>query len=207
LRIVATRDAPRVTDGSTAAPPPSHRPRWRTAAMAVAGIAWLAFFAFYWVAKQDEAGAGPSTEATVRTPAEPPAADSTAPAAAPVAAAVPRTQTQAPGAAPALPPVRVKPSSNAASVPDSGATTAGSPPAETVAPAPAVADADAVASVPDESAGDSAPGDAGTEPVEDATGSGAPSELYRWVDREGIVRFGERPPDEYASSAVKVVDF
>jgi hypothetical protein len=208
LRIVATRDAPRATDGSTAAQPPSHRPRWRMAAMAVAGIAWIAFFAFYWVAKQDEAGAGPSTEATVRAPAEPPPADSTnstAPAAATPVAVVP--QPQAPGAAPALPPVRVKPSLNAASVPESRAAAADNPPAETVAPIPTVVDADAVASVPGESAGDSAPGDAGAEPVEDATGSAAPSELYRWVDREGIVRFGERPPDEYASSAVKVVDF
>jgi hypothetical protein len=92
-------------------------------------------------------------------------------------------------------------------VPESRAAAADNPPAETVAPIPTVVDADAVASVPGESAGDSAPGDAGAEPVEDATGSAAPSELYRWVDREGIVRFGERPPDEYASSAVKVVDF
>jgi hypothetical protein len=30
--------------------------------------------------------------------------------------------------------------------------------------------------------------------------------LYRWVDKEGNVQFGENPPEEYAGSAVKVLD-
>jgi anti-sigma factor RsiW len=36
---------------------------------------------------------------------------------------------------------------------------------------------------------------------------GAPAPmLYRWVDKEGNVQFGENPPEEYAGSAVKVLD-
>ena len=202
LRIVATRDTPRATDGPSATQASSHRPRWRTAAMAVAGLAWLAFFAFYWVAKQDESGARPASEAAIRATPEPAPADSPATATAPVAVV---QEPRAPGAAPALPRVRTKPSAQAAVVPDAGKTVASSPLPEISEPVPAVAEAAADAT--GGSAGDSAPGDAGAEPVEDAPGTQAPSELYRWVDRDGIVRFGERPPDEYASSAVKVVDF
>jgi serine/threonine protein kinase len=202
LRIVATRDTPRPTDAPPATPASSHRPRWRTAAMAVAGLAWLAFFAFYWQAKQDETGVRPVTEAAVPTTTEAPPTEATAAAAAPVPAV---QEPQASGAAPALPPVRIRPSEQAAVVPDAGKTVASSPLPETSEPVPAVADA--AADAPGESAGNSAPGDAGAEPVEDATGTPAPSELYRWIDRDGVVRFGERPPDEYAGSAVKVVDF
>jgi hypothetical protein len=35
--------------------------------------------------------------------------------------------------------------------------------------------------------------------------SGAP-QLYRWVDKDGKVHFGENPPEEYADTAVKVMD-
>jgi len=30
--------------------------------------------------------------------------------------------------------------------------------------------------------------------------------LFKWTDRNGVVQFGEKPPPEYAESAVKVMD-
>jgi hypothetical protein len=72
-----------------------------------------------------------------------------------------------------------------------------------------------VAPTPDD-AGGGAAGLAATEANASASESPAdpsaesPSstaELYRWVDKDGKIQFGEKPPDEYASSAVKVMDF
>jgi hypothetical protein len=43
-----------------------------------------------------------------------------------------------------------------------------------------------------------------TEPPSDSR-TGAP-QLYRWVDQDGKIQFGENPPAEFADSAVKVMD-
>lgn len=208
LRIVATRDTPRASGEPPVAPAASRRPVWRTAALAVAGVAWIAFFAVYWSARQDEAGAGPATGAAVTATARPPSVESAATDATPGVAV---EEPLAPAAAPARPPARAKASGGAPVTPEPQsqaspeAVAASGPPAETVTSMPAVADS--APAVPGGSVDESAPGDGETPPVNMEPGSGAPSELYRWIDRDGVVRFGERPPDEYASSAVKVVDF
>jgi hypothetical protein len=51
---------------------------------------------------------------------------------------------------------------------------------------------DAVAEEPDTSVAES------DEPSDTA--------LFKWTDRNGVVQFGEKPPPEYAESAVKVMD-
>jgi hypothetical protein len=51
---------------------------------------------------------------------------------------------------------------------------------------------------------DSVPGDSEPNAVE--AGDPAETALYKWTDRNGVVQFGEKPPAEYAESAVKVMD-
>lgn len=208
LRIVATRDTPRAAGESPVSQSASRRPVWRTVGLAVAGIAWIAFFAVYWSARQDESGAGPATGTAVTEAVETPSADAAEPVATPVVAA---QEPPTPAAAASQPPAQVRVSGGAPVAPEPepqaspAAGSASSPPAKSVAAGPALADS--AQTVPGEPLGEPAPGDVGAAPVDGEPEPGAPSELYRWIDRDGVVRFGERPPDEYASSAVKVVDF
>jgi len=46
----------------------------------------------------------------------------------------------------------------------------------------------------------------GESPAVAETPPAAKPSLYRWVDKDGKVQFGEKPPEEYADSAVKVMD-
>ncbi len=200
-------EAIRATDriGSARSPAgdePSVKDRkgWRLAAFAAVGIAWLVFFGIYW-SSRDEGGGTPV----------------------PAAAAV---EEEAPTPAPS-------PGSTAgvATVPAPPATPVREPAAKTVAQAPPPAEPSRVASqdekssdmagassiVPEQSgtgaAVDEAPPPASV--AEDAKAEQPSSEvppeagkhaLYRWVDANGTVQFGEKPPEEYAASAVKVID-
>ncbi len=212
-RIVATRDGTGAAGGPPVAPAQPRRPAWRTAAIALAGIAWVAFFAIYWSARQDEAGSAPDTgpEAAAVTQPRPeaPPAGGDAAAAPVIAAREPPARAAAPPRTPVVP-ARVADERLTAGEP---ATASASGSAETVGttaatPEPAVAEAAAPSRSPAEEIGTTpAAADAGATPAGSAPEPGAPTELYRWVDREGNVKFGEKPPDEYASSAVKVVGF
>jgi serine/threonine protein kinase len=63
------------------------------------------------------------------------------------------------------------------------------------------------ASTPAEvSPGPSETGSSGESPAATETPPAAKPSLYRWVDKDGKVQFGEKPPEEYADSAVKVMD-
>jgi hypothetical protein len=54
--------------------------------------------------------------------------------------------------------------------------------------------------------GESAPAESAGQVATDASTESQARALYRWVDSSGTVQFGEQPPEEYAASAVKVID-
>lgn len=201
--IVATRDGPRRTAaGSTDGDAAPTRRRWRTIALAIAGLAWVGFFAIYWSAQQDTPGeaslSGPAVEPdgaeglVVDGAAEPVEPPGTVPEAAPVAAA-PRPM---PAASQVAQPV------------------AADPDVDTKA-APVVQAAQGRPAGPTVASGESDPVGAPASRVDAASAAGSAEspdavatapELYRWIDKEGNVQFGENPPEEYAGSAVKVLD-
>ncbi len=217
--IIAVRDGPRPASGSAAEAAPPSRRIGRTVAMAIGGLAWLAFFAFYWLGRDSppEDGAGADAGGPVATAAAPSAPPE--PGKEPAARPAPE-----PKALPVAKPPAVVSATPATGDPGASGSAAGSGPQAPVAPS---VDAKAagssaptpvakeVAPTPDD-AGEGAAGLAATEANASASESPAdpsaesPSstaELYRWVDKDGKIQFGEKPPDEYASSAVKVMDF
>jgi hypothetical protein len=177
--------------------------------MAIAGIAWVAFFAVYWYSRENPTTheGGPEAQAVAEA------------ASGPTPQAAPEPEVKA-VAEPAQ--VRVaKPAKAARPTPASG----------TSAPVPTAGDAPLTSAMPPEVGTDpqqsaspsTGAGDAASEQIA-ASGEGADttatvqaeapgdppaseSKLYRWVDKEGKVQFGEKPPQEYADSAVKIMDF
>jgi hypothetical protein len=174
----------------------------RIIALSVVAAAWLAFLWFYWSAR-DEDGTGGIAEDTAQ---EAPAAveASTAPTTAveapaeaePVATpdrSVAAQSAQASGP-PQDPPAAIVAAPLAASTLPPSAGSVSEPPPEQVTGEAGAAQVpvDAVAEEPGPSAG-----------VPDESSETA---LYKWTDRNGVVQFGEKPPPEYAESAVKVMD-
>jgi serine/threonine protein kinase len=216
--IIAVRDGPRPASGSAAEAAPPSRRIGRTVAMAIGGLAWLAFFAFYWLGRdsspEDDAAPDALSATTVPAPTPPPEAGegpATRPAPQPKAVPVAKTPavvsatpaTNDPGASGSAagsgPQAPVAPSVDAKAVGSSAPT----PMAKEAAPTPdeaAAGAADLAATEANASAGES-PADPSAE------SPSSTAELYRWVDKDGKIQFGEKPPDEYASSAVKVMDF
>jgi hypothetical protein len=208
--IVATRDGQQQTRAGSVVPEvvPARRRIGRTIALSIAGIAWAAFFAVYWYSRENPSqdGAGPETQAVAE--ATPSQALQSAPEPEVKVVAEPAPVRVAKPAA-----ARPKPASaKAAQVPTTGDALSAS------ATPPEVGTGSGGSSVPPTVAGDAAseevdaPGAvANTSSKVQADSSGDPppseSQLYRWVDKDGKVQFGESPPPEYANSAVKIIDF
>jgi predicted Ser/Thr protein kinase len=199
--IIATRDGPRPAEARGQQPETVTRGRriGRTVAMAIGGLAWVAFFAFYWSARESAPTDGTKVNAQATAGA--------APDPAPEAPAVPVT-----GAAPKADKVPVvKPATR----PNAPAPIAGSGPQLAVVPpvGPAEREPSSSTAPPIEGAHESskAAGAVADAPIAEATEpptesqTGAP-QLYRWVDHDGKIQFGENPPAEFADSAVKVMD-
>lgn len=202
----AIRATDRIGSGRAAAadePPVKRRKGWRLAAFAAVGVAWLAFFWIYWSSRDEggETAVPPSTAVEEQAPA---AAPSTGPAtevagvpatpAPPVREPVATTVAQAP-------PEPEK--SRVASQDDKTSDMAGAAPA-----VPEESGAGNVASDTDVAPPASVAQQAGADqPAPEETPAEAGKHaLYRWVDANGTVQFGEKPPEEYAASAVKVLD-
>jgi hypothetical protein len=171
----------------------------RIIALSVVAAAWLAFLGFYWSARDDDGADDRAGDTAQESPvtAEAPTASVEPPADAERVAAPERSiavQTAKTPAPPQNPPAAIVAAPLAVSAPPPSAGSVAEPPAgqgtgETGATQVPV---DAVAEVPEPPAG--AP-DESSEPS-----------LYKWTDRNGVVHFGEKPPPEYAESAVKVLD-
>lgn len=171
----------------------------RTVAMAIGGLAWVAFFAFYWTARESAPteASKPDAQATAAAASEP---VSESPAV-PVSGAAPKADKK-PIVKPAARPIAPAPTAG------SGPQLAGAPPVGPVEREPSSS-----TSLPNEGAHEpsKAAGAVADAPVAEATEppteprTGAP-QLYRWVDHDGKIQFGENPPAEFADSAVKVMD-
>lgn len=172
---------------------------WRIAALSVVAVAWLGFLGLYWSARDGEEAGGlvegtsqedPVTADVPTEPAEPPAdAERVAGPGRSVAAEPAKTPVRgqdAPAAVVAAPVV--------ISTPPPSAGSASGPPAEQMTGESGATQepVDAVAEEPEISVVES-----------DETSETA---LFKWTDRNGVVQFGEKPPPEYAESAVKVMD-
>lgn len=199
--IIATRDGSRpaqVRDHQQEAVPRGRR-IGRTVAMAIGGLAWVAFFAFYWTARESTPteATRPDAQATAAAPSEPVSGSPSMPA------------------ADTMPKADTKPVVKPATRPIAPAPTAGSGPQLAVAPpvGPVEREPSSPSSLADEGAREPSttagavadtPVAETTEPPTDSR-TGAP-QLYRWVDQDGKIQFGENPPAEFADSAVKVMD-
>lgn len=178
------------------------RKSWRLIGFAVVGIAWLGFFWAYW-SSRDEA-ASPEGAPTAKTGDEVP--PSVPPVTSAQAAAAPEAETKADRRRDETKTV-VRPSTAAerprvAAQANGKQQAAGAPPV-----VPETAEGTAGPQVQDATTPAATAG--ADEPVQSAAES--PDEpgkraLYRWVDSSGTVQFGEHPPEEYAASAVKVID-
>jgi serine/threonine protein kinase len=194
------------SDRSIARDEPSVKDRKgrRLAAFAAVGIAWLVFFGIYWSSRdkggestvQSPAATATATEDAPPTPALSPGQTAAVPAppAGPLREQVPKTVAQAPPAAGR---------STVASQDERSGGIAGASP---VVPEQSAADSGAAV---DEASPPSASVTQDAKP-EQPNANGPPETgkhaLYRWVDANGTVQFGEKPPEEYAASAVKVID-
>jgi serine/threonine protein kinase len=202
----AIRATDRIGPGRTVVsgePSKQRRKSWRLAAFAAVGIAWLAFFWFYWSSREQagEAVVQPSVATVNQTPASAPGTSSTVAAVEPPPPPVqrerePTATTMVPAAAAMEPP-------SVASHEEQSSDAAGASPtvpekAET-RQEPSVTEAELPASVAQEGSSE--------QPASEATPDTGKHALYRWVDANGTVQFGEQPPEEYAATAVKVIDF
>ena len=172
---------------------------WRIAALSVVAVAWLGFLGLYWSARDGDQADGPLQDSVQEdaaiaeaptTPAAPPA-ELEQVAGPDRSAAVERARTPAPAqgapAAVAAAPVVISappPSTGSASELPAGQTTG--EPGATQEPVDAVAEE--------------------LEPSAAESDETSPTALFKWTDRNGVVQFGEKPPPEYAESAVKVMD-
>ncbi len=192
------RDEPAVKD----------RKGWRIAAFAAVGIAWLVFFGIYWSSRDQggETKAQPATATvTEATSADAAQAPARSPGQTAAVSTVPTPPVQPPREpAPktvALAPPAPERSTVAPQDERSGEMAGASP----VVPDQSTADAGAAvgeASPPSSVAQDAEP----EQPATDGPPETGKHALYRWVDANGTVQFGETPPEEYAASAVKVID-
>jgi hypothetical protein len=209
--IVATRDGPqrRRTGGEAPEVAPARRRIGRTIALAIAGIAWAAFFAVYWYSRENPSGdgAGPGVQAAAE------AAPGPSPQAAPEPEVKPVAQPAQVRVAKPAAPARPKPASDkAALVPAAGdgplasatAPEAGADPHGSSSPKTGAGDA---ASEQVDAPGAVAAATATVQAESPGDPPSSESQLYRWVDKEGKVQFGEKPPQEYADSAVKIIDY
>jgi serine/threonine protein kinase len=182
--------------------PDSDAPRKRKGwliSLAVVGLAWLGFLLVYRSARQDAEVREPSAEKGAgKSPADLPAASPPEPA--PSSKPVPMAPVaQAPvakassGQAPAVEPPRASARSKTPKQPAVAGPVATAGDNESPA---------AKNTLPDAQNGDGAGSAAATSKADTEK-----PVLYRWVDKNGIVKFGEVPPAEYADSAVKLVEF
>jgi len=171
----------------------------RIVALSVVAAAWLAFLGFYWSARDGE-GADERAEDTAQdapVTAEVPTAPVEPPAEAEQVAAPERSiavQTATTSGPPQTPPAAIVAAPLAVSAPPPSAGSVSEPPAGQVTGEEGATQVpvDSVAEEPELSAG---------SPDESSE-----TALYKWTDRNGVVQFGEKPPPEYAESAVKVMD-
>jgi hypothetical protein len=174
----------------------------RILALSIVAIAWLGFLGLYWSARDADDAAAP-VERAGREPGVPVEAPAAAAAAAAVPeAAVPETHS---GAAAEIERPRALPGLSAVPATVAPAPVVKPAPVAETAPASGAATGDSAVAqggVPDIL--DSVPGDSEPNAVE--AGDAAETALYKWTDRNGVVQFGEKPPAEYAESAVKVMD-
>ncbi len=171
----------------------------RIVALSVVAVAWLAFLGFYWSARDGEEPEGRVEDASQQAPV---------PAEAPTAPDVPPDEAER--VAGPVRPAAVEPVESSVAAQEAPAVLASAPVASAI---PASA-AGAVPDRPSESLG----GETGATQrpvdavaVEPQAAVAEPDEtsetaLFKWTDRNGVVQFGEKPPPEYAESAVKVMD-
>ena len=195
--VAAQPSEPSVATDSDA---PRKRKGWLIS-LAVVGLAWLAFLLAYRSARQDENAPLPSSEtAAEKSPAEP-------------ATVSPPEAPQAPASKPfPAAPVGKAPVAKASSGPGAAvdaprASSRSKTPAQPAVAAPVVTaggseSPGAIDALPDTQDGDVTDSEAATSKA-----AGEQPVLYRWVDKNGMVQFGEVPPAEYADSAVKLVEF
>ena len=178
--------------GHQTEPVPRRNKQFRNLALGIVAVAWLGFFAMYWNSRErpdapdapvavesEPAGATVATTAAVSPqplPAKQPAGKSV-PGATKAASGTNVTK-QAKASVPAM-----------ASAPAVDAAGSAEPSVDEAAPQVAAGAPGSTAPVP-------------TEPTDTPGQAG----LYRWVDGNGTVQFGETPPPEFAASAVKVMD-
>ena len=212
--IVATRDGPSrgTAPQRDAGAATKGRRIGRTIALAVAGLAWIGFFAIYWNARDDKS---PIPDAATNGPP----ATIDAPPAVTDAAADPAVRPSQPvaaaGTAGAASPRAASPAP-AGSVPVAStpatATGDGLGPPEPAGTTAAAADSSQPPTLPDDETPElpDEGGAAEEPPVAAAAAAPQPQsgagQLYRWVDKDGKAQFGSNPPPEYAATAVKVMD-
>ncbi len=185
--LVLTADDEVVPEPGIRPDKPGHRPQamphrnktFRNIALAIVAVAWLGFFAMYWNARE-------RPEAPARAAAGAVSADRT-----PALAEPAKAPTE----------LQPKPVGKAARDPapaDVASRVAKKPATPAPVPGPAVATTSAGEQRVDGAAPAAEPG---------VANASEQAGLYRWVDENGTVQFGETPPPEYAGSAVKVMDF
>ena len=172
---------------------------WRIAALSVVAVAWLGFLGLYWSARDGEEPKGVAEDASQESPvpAEAPTAPEVPPAEAERVAGPDGPAAVGPAETPVpaqVAPAALAAASVASAIPPSAAGAVPEPPAEPLAGESGATQepVDAVAEEPEISVVES-----------DETSETA---LFKWTDRNGVVQFGEKPPPEYAESAVKVMD-
>jgi serine/threonine protein kinase len=167
--------------------------------LAVVGLAWLAFLLIYKSARQDAEVREPSAEKGAgKSPADLPAASPPEPARSPKSVSV-APVVQAPAAKPS--------SGQAPAVERPRASARAKTPTEPALAGPVDAAGESGALAAKKPARDAQGGNAPESAAATSKGDAEKPVLYRWVDKNGIVKFGEVPPAEYADSAVKLVEF
>jgi serine/threonine protein kinase len=176
----------------------SRKRKWRVISLAVVGLAWLGFLLVYMSARQDAEVPEPTTEKVAeKSPAD-------------LAAVSPPQQAPSPrpfSAAPVAQAPAAKPPSEQA---PAGERPRASSRSRTSAEPSLAGPVAAAGSNESRAANSASPDDQGGGTPESAAvtskGDAEKPVLYRWVDKNGIVKFGEVPPAEYADSAVKLVE-
>lgn len=216
--IVATRDGPArgTAPQRDAADASKGRRIGRTVALAVAGLAWIGFFAIYWSARDEKPPIpGAATDDPVAA-IDAPAAATDVPAEPAVRPAPPVATASTARAASASAASQAPAGSSPVTGPPANATGDGQGPPEPAAATVASAAEDSIDAIaaPEDELPDppDAAGEATELPVAAAASAPAaqpqsgPPQLYRWVDKDGKAQFGSNPPPEYASTAIKVMD-
>jgi tRNA A-37 threonylcarbamoyl transferase component Bud32 len=201
----AIRATDRIGSGRTVAadePAVQRRKGWRLAAFAAVGIAWLAFFWIYWSSRDEGGEKAVQPSVTVEDSGSAPAQSTSQPA---DVAGVPAPAVQPPREPVAKAVAQAPPSAAPSTVASTDSNTGEKAGASPVVPEESEArrDASAAEAAPPASVAQEAKPD---QPASEAPAEAGKHALYRWVDANGTVQFGESPPEEYAASAVKVLD-